>query len=175
MKLAAMLMLALACCEAQQPAPPPIKAEIGKPFTIDGIEIVLTDVRIGGVADGKPAADALPEAQFLKVNFKLRNTTESKIVTIQDPWNSTRLKDEHGNFYKAQNVSLGELRTSQLNTKLRPGADASGVIFFEVPLKVAKEVKILIEPGFYRDNGDGTLDDLSKDSAQCEIENPAAE
>lgn len=159
----------LTTCNAQQADPAPTKAEIGKPVVIDGIEITLSAVRIGGESETAPKAGSLPVAQFLKVSATLKNVSDVKIITIQDPWQKTRLKDVHGNFYKVEDVERGRVLT-----KLRPGKETSTVIYFEVPLENSPTMEMICDPCFYRDNGDRTLTDLSRDSFTLEFPNPAA-
>ncbi len=146
----------------------PAKPELGKPIVVDGIEIILNQVRVGGESEKPPKYGDLPTAQFLKVSFSMKNVTANQIVTVQDPWQKTKLKDEHGNFYKSEQVGLPRA------SRLRPGKELVGVIYFEVPLETARNLQLISDPCFYRDNGEGMLDELSKLAFSMEIENPAA-
>ena len=146
----------------------PTKPELGKPYLIDGVEITLSNPRIGGETDNTPEKDAPPEDQFYKLTFKFRNASNKTVIAVE-PWAKTMLKDEHGKFYKSE-----YLEGRHGSKKLRPGAESFGVVYFKVPPPNAKDLILIAEPAFYRDRGDVTLREISKLSGEWKVPNPAA-
>lgn len=157
----------------QAPTAAPPQVEIGKPFVIDGIEITLDPPEVG-TASGKPQGADLPEAEFFKMAVKLRNTSDSIIVTVQDPWRRGKLSDEFGNFYRHQTVGLEGTKTSMMIARLRPAGEVHGTIFFEPPLPGAKTLTLVIDPGFYRETGGPSLTEISAKAFKIELKNPSA-
>ena len=173
----AILLLALVSCEAQQPTTPPIKAESGKPATVDGIEITFSNPRVGKLPKAPSrngVSYSVPETDFLIVDVALKNATPAKIINLSWIWNETNLKDEHGNFYKAQDLTSAFGVAGRIEGRIKPSQEMKGIIVFEVPLENAKDIALISDPGLSRDTGDGLIHQISKDRVSFEFKNPAA-
>ena len=181
MKLAILPLICVAAasisCEAQQPAAPTVKAEAGKPASVDGIEITFSNPRVGKLPKA-PARNgvsySVPDTDFLIVDVALKNATPAKIINLSWIWNETNLKDEHGNFYKAQDLTSAFGVAGRIEGRIKPGQEMKGIVAFEVPLENAKEITLISDPGFFRDSDDGLIYQISKDRVSFEFKNPAA-
>ncbi len=55
------------------------------------------------------------------------------------------------------------------SVRLRPGESASDLMMFEPPLEKARRFRVVSDPGFYRNSGDGLLHPLSSDGFELEF------
>lgn len=175
--LSASIILALSACQAKEPTAAPVKAEKGKTAAVDGIEITFGAARVGKLPKAGPRNGLtykVPDTDFLIVDVALKNVTEAKIISLDWIWKQTRLKDEHGNFYRAEDLTSAFGVAQRIEGKLKPNQEIKGIIVFEVPLENAKEITLISDPGFWRDNGDGTIHELSDSEVHFQFPNPAA-
>lgn len=163
-------------CQAAEPTSV-VKAELGKPAEIDGIAITFDAPKVGKLPQAPPRNGLtykVPETKFLILSVHLKNVTDAKIINLSWIWEKTKLRDEHGNFYEALDFTTSYAVDGRIEGRIRPKAETKGVIAFEVPLENAKTLTLISDPGFHRENGDGTINDLSNSEVHIVFPNPAA-
>jgi len=140
------------------------KIRLGDSVTIDGVEIVFKKARIAPLPEAKQEGYLrykLPEGAYLMIQVAITNKSETRIVSIQDPWEHTILRDDFDNAYISKSFSMNDAVSGKIEGRMRPGDAKEGFVFFESPLENASAFIMSGDPGFYKNNGDGTLDDLS--------------
>lgn len=171
--LAAVLLFS---CQAAEP-PLIVKAELGKAAEIDGIAITFDTPKVSKLPQAPPRnglSYKVPDTNFLILSVHLKNVTEAKIINLSWIWKESRIRDEHGNFYQAEDLTSAFAVAGRIEGRIKPGQEAKGIIVFEVPLENAKTLTLISDPGFHRDNGDGTINDLSATEVHMVFPNPAA-
>ena len=144
-------------------------AFVNLPFNIDGIEILITDLRFGKLQkiEKQYSFGSVPEGEFLLATVAIKNTTEGKIIQIQDAWGDTTVTDNFDNTYNKPSsltYSSGDIKGSISSKALKPGETASDMIIIEKPLDNAQEFILRSAPNFFRSAGNNMLHQLSSDS-----------
>jgi hypothetical protein len=143
---------------------PPIK--IGTPITISDIKITVKSVSTGKLEEKKDAmfTPKMADIDHLLVKISLENISEGRIITIQNSFSETVLSDEFDNNYQPKDLGIGRSGIIGIaqSEKMRPESVLADMIVFDLPLKNTKKYKLVFEPKFYKNDGKGMLEKISK-------------
>jgi hypothetical protein len=158
----------------QTPAEGPIVAAFDLPFNIDGVEILITGLRIGKLQKipREFSFGSFPDKPFLLATVALKNTTEGTIIHLQDVWGHATVTDNFGNVYDAPNslsLSRSDIQGAVSSQALKPGEAVTDLMIFEAPLDNAKKFTLSCDPNFFRPTGNQRLKQLSDKSFTLEF------
>jgi len=153
--------------ESPKPMVPELK--LGESVVIDEIKITPLHARFGYIerksrfGEGTTRSDE----QYLIIDVMLENTSEGKIVYLQDIWEKTKISD---NFDNVEGTKFsGDLMMDSIvgfvhSAKMKPGENLKDMIIFDLPVDAAKQFKIESDPGFWKSIGENRVRQLSDSS-----------
>lgn len=147
----------------------PMEVDLDRPFKIDGIEILITELRIGELqkVDEEYSFTSVPKGEFLLATIHLKNITEGKIIRIQNAWGDTTVTDNFENVYEgpsAVSFSVSSIKGAISSKELRPGDSVTDLLIIAPPLENATDFVLHSDPNFYRSVGNNMLRQLSSES-----------
>jgi hypothetical protein len=150
-----------------------ITAHLNLPFKIDGVEILISGLRIGKLQKipREFSYGSVPDKPCLLATVTLTNTTEGRIIYLQDVWGQATVTDNFGNVYNPSslNLSRSEIQGAVSSQQLKPGEVATDIMIFETPLENAQKFTLSCDPNFFRSTGNGLLEQLSDKSFKLEF------
>jgi len=159
---------------SETPAAGPTVARFNLPFTIDGVEIVITGLRIGKLQKipREFSFGSVPDRPFLLGAVALKNTTEGTIIHLQDVWGHATVTDNFGNVYEppdSLSLSRSDIQGAISSQALKPGEAVTDLMIFEAPLDNATTFTLSCDPNLFRRTGNQLLQQLSNESFTLEF------
>ena len=96
---------------------------------------------------------SVPKGEFLLATVALKNTTEGKIINVQDAWGDTTVTDNFDNVYSTPSFvvySRSDVKGAISSQSLKPGEAIMDLLVIEKPLDNSQEFTLHSDPKFFR-------------------------
>lgn len=153
--------------EATNPTVPELR--LGESVVIDEIKITPQQARVGYIERKSMFGDGTTksEKKYLIIDVMLENTSEGKIIYLQDIWEKTKIKDDFENVEGTEfsgDLMVGSIVGFVHSAKMKPKENLKDMIIFDLPVDAAKQFTIESDPGFWKSVGKDRVRQLSDSS-----------
>lgn len=163
--------------EPDEPAEPPKhvpSVPLGSNIVIDEVKITVRGVRIGHIERESifGGSSTRSDEKYLLVDLSLQNTSQGRIIYLQQIWEHTKLID---NFDNIEGTKFsGGFSTDRIvgyigSTKLKPGDSENDMMIFDLPVEAAQSFRIESNPRFWKSTGENRVQELSDESFKSEF------
>ena len=161
---------AAAPADTSAPQPPAQTAApqvIGDSVIIAGVKITVQGARIANVNRESLSGTRESKEKYLIIDVTLENTTQGKIIHLQQVWQNAKLTDNFDNVLESHfsdTYAVSTIVGHVSSHDLRPGEKVSDTIIFDLPVEAATSFTMTVKPGFWKNVGDRRVQRLSEET-----------